>query len=135
MPKTILIVDDEVDLREIMFDLLTDEGFHCLLAESKTVAAKKLLEDKDGSQVELVVTDYNMPGGSGLDLLIHVREKGVKTPFLFLSGEPIDEKLAPYINDGVLGYKLKPFDLMDFVDRVNEFFAGGHELSPKSSKN
>lgn len=106
-----------------MTDLLTDEGFNCLQAESKASALKKISEVEAGPEVSLIVTDYNMPGGSGLDLFIELREKGLQIPFLFLSGETIDDKLAPYLEKGILGYELKPFDLMKFVSRVSSFLS------------
>ncbi len=120
MSKTLLIVDDEKDLRELITDLLIDEGFNCLSAGSAQEASEVAFDYlKTGGTIQLVISDLNMPGGSGIDLLKILREKGVTSPFLFLSGDVVDSELRPYMNMGVVGYQLKPFRGAEFLARLN----------------
>jgi DNA-binding response OmpR family regulator len=125
MSKTLLIVDDEIDLRELIADLLVEEGYNCLSAGSVQEASEVALEYlKTGGSINLVITDLNMPGGSGIDLLKNLREKGVDSPFLFLSGDVVDSELRPYMNMGVVGYQLKPFRSVEIIARLNSILGG-----------
>lgn len=121
MAKLILVVDDEPDLREMLRELLCDEGYMCITAESVSVAIheiKNLLIQNEN--LDLIISDLNMPGGSGIELLKMVRSMKVEVPFLFLSGESADEELKPYLSLGICGYQLKPFRSLDFLKRLNE---------------
>lgn len=124
MKKTILVVDDEQDLRELISDLLIDEGFECLIAGSAQEATQIVMEHhKKKASLDLIVSDLNMPGGSGIDLLLELREKEVLIPFLYLSGDVIDSELKPYLGMGVIGYQLKPFRSTEFIARLKKIFA------------
>ena len=87
MAKTILIIDDEIELRDLVADFLVFEGYHCHTASSLKEALMVLVQ-KDGKLLDfdLIISDFHMPGGSGLDLLIAIREKNIKTPIFFFQG-------------------------------------------------
>lgn len=123
MIKTLLVVDDEQDLRELISDLLIEEGFICISAgsvgEAELVVAKHL--DNAGG-IDLIISDLNMPGGSGIDLLKKLRKKGVNAPFLYLSGSSVDAELESYTPMGVVGYHLKPFRAVELVARIKGIF-------------
>jgi two-component system response regulator TctD len=124
MERTLLVIDDEQDLRELITDMLVDEGFKCLSAGSISEASDVIATHLEQcGKIDMIISDLNMPGGSGIDLLKDLRKKGVHTPFLFLSGDLIDAELRPYLLMGVLGYQLKPFRATDFIHRLNKLFA------------
>lgn len=81
MGKTVLVVDDEVELREILEFYLETENYNVLLAASGSEA----LDVVDNNDVDLVISDMQMPGGDGLSLLKSLREKK-DTPFILLTG-------------------------------------------------
>lgn len=117
--RTLLIVDDEPDLCEIMVDLLSAEGFLCFSAISAAKALELMAEFVgQGRKVDLIISDLNMPGGSGIDLLKQLRRKEIKTPFFFLTGDISDAELRPYFDQGVLGYQLKPFQIDEFMKKI-----------------
>ena len=119
MQRKILIVDDEPDLVEIISDILGDEGFLCYSAHSAP-EARAFLADyvQKGGHIDLVISDLNMPGGSGIDLLNAVRKEGILTPFFFLTGDISESEIQPYEDQGVLGYQLKPFRSEEFIQRL-----------------
>lgn len=120
MSKTLLIVDDEQDLRELISDLLSDEGYECLFAGSAQCASEVACKHlESGGSIELVISDVNMPGGSGIDLLKDFRERGIGSPFLFLSGDLVDIEVSHFKSLGVVGYQLKPFHSAEFLNRIN----------------
>lgn len=124
MQKTLLLVDDEPDLLEIIADILSEEGFLCFSANSADRALEFIMEYSTADRaIDLVVSDLNMPGSSGLELLKSARARGVNTPFFFLTGDVSDEELRPYFEMGVLGYELKPFHPDDFVSRLKALLA------------
>jgi CheY-like chemotaxis protein len=121
MAKLILLVDDESDIREMLTELLNDEGYTCVSAESVSTAIQEINNlSQQSTYFDLIISDLNMPGGSGIDLLKMVRNMKIDAPFLFLSGESADEELKPYLSLGVCGYQLKPFRSLDFLKRLNE---------------
>lgn len=124
MADTLLIVDDEKGLRELISEFLSDEGYKCLVAGSARQAidlAKEYIETT--GPIRLIISDLNMPGGSGLDMLKGLRALQIQTPVLYLSGDVADSELKPYLSMGVLGYHLKPFRSDEFLVRLSALLA------------
>ena len=69
--KKILVVEDDLTLRELMVDILIGEGFHCLDAPDGLAASEILKQET----IDLLITDFRMPHMSGVDLLDWCREK------------------------------------------------------------
>lgn len=80
--KSILIVDDEMDLLNIMSSILEKQQFHVYKATG-VQAALKLLES---NVVDVICSDFNMRDGTGLDLLEELRQQNIATPFMLMSG-------------------------------------------------
>lgn len=86
MTKKILIVDDEEDSRKLTLAIL--EEFDIAVQESVREAndvseAIKLLKEQE---FDLVISDFRMPGKSGIDLLDYMQSNNIKTPFILLTG-------------------------------------------------
>ena len=82
MKKTILLVDDEADLREVLDISLSDTGYNVLTAENSTQALD-LLNDND---IPVVITDIKMPGIDGIELLRKIKSKNPETEVIMLTG-------------------------------------------------
>ncbi|MCM0606241.1 MAG: response regulator [Xanthomonadaceae bacterium] len=102
--KTILVVDDEPDLVEILTDRLSLEGFATESASSGNIALK-VLESK---KIDVVVSDIRMRDGTGPEMFKKMIEKGLKTPVIFVTA------YAELENDAVMkqarAVLSKPFD-------------------------
>ncbi len=82
MKKTILLVDDEADLREVLDISLSDSGYNVLTAENSTQALN-ILNDND---IPVVITDIKMPGIDGIELLRKIKNKNPETEVIMLTG-------------------------------------------------
>jgi two-component system chemotaxis response regulator CheY len=117
----ILIVDDFSTMRRIIKNLLNDLGFHNTAeAEDGTTALAALR----AGQFELVITDWNMPGMTGTDLLRAIRSdpKLAKLPVLMVTAEAKREQIIEAAQAGVNGYIVKPFTAQTLQEKLNRIF-------------
>jgi len=82
--STVLVVDDEMQLRHYMERVMADEGYRVLTA-ADGMEALALLQRSD-SKVDLVITDVRMPRMSGPELAAHLAAQVLPPPVLFVSG-------------------------------------------------
>jgi putative two-component system response regulator len=101
---TILVVDDEAPVRNLLATWLTSRGYRSVRADS-AAAARHCLETES---IDLITADINMPGGSGIDLLRHVVETQPDLPVLMLTGNKDTGSAIAALNAGAFGYLLKP---------------------------
>ena len=103
---SILVVDDEPDVRELITECLKDEGFRVSTAGGVTQAQRKLKENR----FDLVISDIRMPGESGIELLQYLRREYPETVVMIMTGI-VDVPLAVHmIKLGALDYVTKPLD-------------------------
>lgn len=109
----ILVVDDSKVMRSIIIRKLRQAGFdgHSMDEASD---GKSALDAIDAARPDLVLTDWNMPGMSGLDLLRTVRAAGDETPFIFITSEGTDEMRALALHSGARDLITKPFTAEGF---------------------
>jgi CheY-like chemotaxis protein len=118
-----LVVDDEPDVGAMMAFALDSQGWHTVVATAPEDAAA-LAHHVD---FDLLVTDFHMPGMSGLDLALRLRERRAGLPVLLMSGsaEAATLELAP-----PYAFLEKPFPLHGFFGTVRALFG---ETSPPTS--
>ncbi len=118
MAKQILIADDEQMLRTISTRVLEIAGYQAH-AEENGVKAFEYLTQNPG--VDAIVTDYDMPGGNGLELTKQARESGFKGPIVLFCSQPKDI-VKEVLNAGAdihLGKPLIPFTkLSETLDKL-----------------
>jgi two-component system, chemotaxis family, chemotaxis protein CheY len=117
----VLIVDDFATMRRIIKGVLKQLGFSNLLeAEDGEAALKELRKEKVG----LIVSDWNMPNMTGLELLKAVRSdnnlKGI--PFLMVTAEGQKENVIQAVQAGVSNYIVKPFTPETFNAKLEKIF-------------
>lgn len=112
--KTLLVVDDENDLRDIVASELEFMGAKVYQAENISVAQKLLQEH----EVDLIISDIRMPGGTGVDLLDKVKSKGLKAPPVILITGFADITVEDAFNKGAEALINKPFKLDDLIKLV-----------------
>ncbi len=111
MPETIakprlLIVDDEVEVRGVLHDLL-GEIYECAEAASAEDALVQLRETK----YELVISDITMSGMTGLEMIPHVKVTSPDSVIVMISGRQTIESAINALRLGAFDYLMKPFDL------------------------
>lgn len=109
---TILIVDDEPEIREIVRVLLQSEGYRLLEAASGEEALRLVTPETD-----LVILDVMMPGISGYRTCLKLRE-ACNAPILFLTAKSQDSDLTMGYSAGGDDYLVKPFSYPELVARV-----------------
>ncbi len=102
----ILVVDDDENIRDTLYELLSEE-FQCQTAET----AEKALARLDVESYDVVLTDISMPGLSGLELLGHIRQKYPDTTVIVITGISDQAYAQGMIRLGAFDYLLKPFSL------------------------
>jgi len=103
----ILVVDDDEDLLFIIGEYLDSNGIGSHLAVSAAQARKRLAH----FEYDLVISDLNMPGESGLDLFRSTSFRYPQLPFILMSGN-LDPRLRrEAISMGVCNFVQKPFEL------------------------
>ncbi|QNN46683.1 chemotaxis response regulator CheY [Thermomonas brevis] len=117
----ILIVDDFSTMRRIVKNLLSDLGFtNFAEADDGSTALVELQKAK----FDLVVTDWNMPGMPGIDLLKAIRADAAlaKIPVLMVTAEAKREQIIEAAQAGVNGYIIKPFTAATLEDKLVKIF-------------
>ncbi|MEE9543346.1 MAG: HD domain-containing phosphohydrolase [Thermodesulfobacteriota bacterium] len=104
---SILVVDDNDSIRDLLKNLLISEGYTVITADNGTTALEKL----KGINFDLVISDIMMPGISGLELLIEVRKLDEDMPVVMITGFPTIDTAVKVIKEGANDFITKPFNL------------------------
>ena len=117
----ILIVDDFSTMRRIIKNLLRDLGFTNTQEADDGSTALPMLK---GSDFDFLVTDWNMPGMTVIDLLKAVRadEKLQSLPVLMVTAEAKREQIIEAAQAGVNGYVVKPFTAQALKEKIEKIF-------------
>ncbi|MDQ1728286.1 MAG: hypothetical protein QOD33_411 [Pyrinomonadaceae bacterium] len=121
---TLLIVDDDNLIRDTLHDLLSP-SHHCHTADR----AEQALAYLDVETYDAVVTDINMPGLSGRELLRHIQAKHPNTPVIVISGMPDSNDGRELLELGAFAYFAKPFQLDDIESTVVRAIARHQEIT------
>lgn len=121
----ILIVDDFSTMRRIIKNLLRDLGFTNTVEADDGLTAIPIL---NSGSIDFLVTDWNMPGMTGIDLLRHVRadEKLRSLPVLMVTAEAKREQIIEAAQAWVNGYVVKPFTALALKEKIEKIFERIH---------
>jgi two-component system response regulator PilR (NtrC family) len=126
---TILVVDDDDTVRNALFELFAEE--HTCHAAATAEQALTYLSSR---QYDVVVTDYQMPGLTGLDVLAKVKESQQHTPVILISGSSSRERAEDLKRMGAFDYLAKPFRLQDIEMCVARAITHRAELLKKQKE-
>lgn len=116
----VLLIDDELDVRQAMNKVLTEHGFEAIEASSGEQAIK-ILDDKPWTwKPSAIVTDLVLPGESGFDLIrrLNERYKGKKVPIVVVSKLKTVEDVNEAEVAGAVAYLIKPFKPSKLIEAL-----------------
>jgi two-component system, chemotaxis family, chemotaxis protein CheY len=118
MPKTVLAVDDSKTMRDMVSFTLKEAGYNALVAEDGNAALGVL----QANSVDAIITDLNMPGMNGFELIRNLRAnaKYKFTPILMLTTEGDDSKKQEGKAAGATGWIVKPFNPQKLIEVVKK---------------
>jgi len=119
-----MVVDDFSTMRRIVRKILKDLQFREVIEAENGLAALRLLES---NKVDLIVSDWNMPMMTGLELLKRVRadERLKGLPFLMVTAEAQKENIIEAIQAKVSNYVIKPFSAAVLAEKLAKILPQG----------
>jgi two-component system OmpR family response regulator len=126
MPPTLLIVEDDADLRAVLVRSLDAEGF----AASACATGHEFVERVVAAPADVLIIDVGLPDADGRDVCQALRARGITTPVLFLTAkDALPDRLSGF-NAGGDDYVIKPFDIEELAVRVHALIrrAGGADI-------
>jgi two-component system chemotaxis response regulator CheY len=117
----ILVVDDFSTMRRIIKNLLRDLGFNNTNEADDGTSALPMLQN---GTYDFLITDWNMPGMQGIDLLKAVRAdpKLTNLPVLMVTAESKRDQIVEAAQAGVNGYIVKPFTAVTLKEKIEKIF-------------
>ncbi|HDH98932.1 MAG TPA: response regulator [Deltaproteobacteria bacterium] len=122
----ILVVDDFATMRKVIRNLLRQTGYQNVTEAEDGVAALKELRSQ---KIDFVISDWNMPNMTGIELLKAVRADSELSslPFLMVTAESLKENVVEAVKAGVSNYIVKPFTaevLSEKIEKIIENLGG-----------
>lgn len=111
----ILVLDDDVRIRDLLRRYLTQEGFEVIVAEDGKALNRIMLRDS----VDLIVLDLMMPGEDGLSICRRLRAANDRTPIIMLTAKSEDVDRIVGLEVGADDYLSKPFNPRELLARVH----------------
>ena len=118
----ILVADDFKSMRNLIRGILNQIGFRRIHEANDGQEAWEVLMAHD---ISLVISDWNMPNMTGIELLRKVRQsqKFNDLPFLMVTAEGVKDNVIEALQSGVSGYIVKPFSPASMRDKIQKIFA------------
>mgnify|MGYP006283238055 CR=1 FL=1 len=111
----VLFVEDEGDLLSIITDALNKLKANYLTAKDGEEGLQLVKQNPD---IDIVVTDINMPNMDGLEMIKEIQGMGINMPFIIMSAHTETEYISKAKDLGVEDYLLKPFDFVNFIELI-----------------
>jgi len=124
-PEKILVVDDEELIIQLLRDYLADLGYEVFTAYSSEEVLEKI---GDGFDFDLVLSDINLPGKSGIELLRIIRELKTDIPVVLLTGLKTLDNAISAVKNGATDYITKPFELKSVGQVIERILKKQHRI-------
>ncbi len=119
----VLVVEDNGNLRKVLVNIIRKVGFKEIVEADSGASAWKVLQSE---KIELVLTDWSMPGMSGLDLVMKIRsapEPICNLPVLMITAMDTKTSIVTAGNQGVDAYIIKPVSVATVQEKIEEAVA------------
>jgi DNA-binding response OmpR family regulator len=125
-PPSVLVVEDDENLRVVLRDNLEEEGYRVTDAASAAAARAAI----DGGRYDLVILDVMLPDGDGYALCRELRAAGNKARVLMLTARALEDDLVTGLDAGADDYLVKPYRLRELLARARALLRRGAEPAP-----
>ena len=117
----VLVVDDFATMRRIVKNILVQLGFKNIVEADDGTSALEILQEE---KIDLIISDWNMPKMTGLDLLKTVRSdtKLAATPFIMVTAEAQQDNIIAAVKAKVSQYIVKPFTADTLSEKMDKIF-------------
>ncbi len=113
---SILVVDDELLIRDLLYDFFKEHGWNISVAEN----GEKALELLRARDIDLVLTDIKMPEMDGLALSEKVKETNPEMPVVLMTGYPTVDSAISALRMKVSDYVVKPFNINQLYKTIDK---------------
>ncbi len=114
--EKVLIIEDELDIAKILSEIITEEGYECIVMNSSTQAQNYLIQNH--LNISLVVSDISMPDMSGIEMITHCMYQCGYLPTVLITAHSDFEFTQNAIQLGIIDYILKPFDVTSLISKL-----------------
>jgi two-component system chemotaxis response regulator CheY len=130
LSSTILLVDDDSDMRSLTRTFLEHEGYRVFSSGEAERAAQIF---STAPRIDLLITDIYMPGRSGMELAHDLKTIRPELPILMVSGGFVDDDLKERLQEEGWRFMVKPFRLTELLSLVHVMLAGCEAERSKAS--
>ena len=123
VPSVISVIDDDPSVRLATNNLLTSRGYTVYIFGS----AREFLQSAELKTTTCVIADVQMSAMSGVDLLMHMRGLGHRTPFIFMTAFPEDAVRERALKAGAICFLAKPFSTPALIQCLETALSGPGE--------
>lgn len=116
---SILIVDDDTDVRNMLSTILGDEGYSVETAEN----GKQAIKTCEKMPFDVALIDIDLPDIKGTELLHRLKEIQPKMVKIIITGHPSIENTMKAVNEKAEGYVLKPFNVAELLKMIKKLLA------------
>ncbi len=110
--RSVLVVDDELLIRDLLYDFFMQKGYKVSVADSGPAAMEKLSRQS----FDVLLVDLKMPAMDGIEFLKEIRQKNIPAPAIIITGYPSVDSAVEALRQRVFDYVIKPFN-------INQLFA------------
>jgi len=114
--ESILVVDDDTELRKVLSSILSEEGYSVKTVEN----GKQAIEVSEKTRFDLALIDIKLPDMEGTELLNRLKAKQPHIVMIIVTGFPTIENAMGAVNKGADGYILKPFEIQKLLQAVRK---------------
>ena len=117
MPSSILVVEDDVAVRELLVETLTIGGGYGVQTAS-TISSAQALMSEHGEGFDVILLDVGLPDGDGREFCASLRQRGFRLPIFLLTGLGHEDDIVGGLEAGADDYLVKPFRVGELLARV-----------------
>ncbi|MCT4509148.1 MAG: response regulator [Tepidibacter sp.] len=128
--KTILIVDDDMDLLLLLENVLKKQGYNVI----KSLGAKDVISILNDQSVDMVILDIIMPDKNGFELLNQIKKENINIPIVFLTAKNVTRDRIRALKEGAEAYITKPFQVEELIVTMENIFKKVDHYKVKISK-